>query len=75
MAPDLVHITSLIGPRNFRFDRMVGLEILVKLRDELLVRLPWAQRQLDRAHKRQLKLEAKERAKLAQKAAKRRATK
>lgn len=72
MAHDLVHITSLLGPRNFRFDRMVGLEILARLRNELSVRLRWAQRQLDRAHQRQLKLEAEEQAKVSQKAAKRR---
>lgn len=56
-ASDLTLITSLLSSGTDRFDRMVEWQLLINLRNELPKKLDKAQRELDRAHRAQLKME------------------
>ena len=51
----LLEVTSLLLSRNWRFDELVEMDILVSLRDRLPSALERANRELERAHREELK--------------------
>lgn len=55
-AADLVHITILLANGTTRFDRMIEWSILAKLKEELPGKLVKAQRVIERAHRKSVRI-------------------